>query len=48
MVLEAKNSASALILADKYLFVFGGEAGTTTDLDLTYQSVSIEMLELNP
>ena len=45
---EAKNSVSALILDSKYLFVFGGEAGTINDLDLTYQSVSIEMLELNP
>jgi hypothetical protein len=45
---EAKNSASCLILDNSYLYVFGGESGTTTDVDLTYQSVSIESLHLNP
>ena len=33
---EAKNSASALIFNHRYLYVFGGEAGTLIDVDLTY------------
>jgi hypothetical protein len=33
---EAKNSASCLIFDNAYLYVFGGESGTTTDVDLTY------------
>jgi len=45
---EAKNSASALIVNNTHCYVFGGEAGTINDVDLTYQSVSIEVLELNP
>lgn len=45
---EAKNSASALIVNNSHCYVFGGEAGTINDVDLTYQSVSIEVLELNP
>lgn len=33
---------------NSHCYVFGGEAGTINDVDLTYQSVSIEVLELNP
>ena len=45
---EAKNSASVLIFNHKYLYVFGGEAGTLIDVDLTYQTGAIEMLDLYP
>jgi N-acetylneuraminic acid mutarotase len=45
---EAKNSISALILNGRRLYVFGGACGENREIDLTHQTVSIEVLDLYP
>ena len=45
---EAKNLMTSLIINNSHLYVFGGACGASHEIDLTYQSVSIEVLDLHP